>query len=151
MWGLTTYTILAVSSMRGAFFGLIEQIRVRILSWRKFFHPKKQFEFFVCLEFSHTQCDFTFTNVVDVSRQMQTRSGKKRERHDTTTSRRHYTHTDAHHTQRTHTAQTHHTSIPTVDVFLMTRDKLPNALRLLLFCSRSARQAAIDPYHLPPS
>ena len=40
-----------------AVLGIIQQIRIRCSSSRKIFSKKKQFDFFVCSDFHHTQCD----------------------------------------------------------------------------------------------
>ena len=71
---------------------------------------KKQFDFSVCPEFIHTQCDLTLKHVLlhmythllmclDRCRHTVERKEKDRKRDSTTTSRHHYTHTDPHHIQ----------------------------------------------------
>ena len=91
----------------------------------------KKFDFWcVWSLFTHTECGFTFTCAVSCFHtcvdEMQTHSGKQREKL-TERQHPHYTHrrtsqTDSH--QTTHTTQTHHTSIPTVVVFLMVHDNM---------------------------
>ena len=62
--------------------GIIQQSQIRILSSWKLF--QKKIDFIVCSEFIQTQCDLTCTCVVarfhTCVDQMQTHSGKKRER-----------------------------------------------------------------------
>ena len=100
-------------------FGIIYQIRIRILaSWKLF--QKTQFDFFVCSGFDHIQCDCTCACAVACLHtcvdQMQTHSRQT-------------------HTQTTYTAQTRHTSIPTVVVSLMIDDNMyENLYMYMIIC-----------------